>query len=520
MPLTQESAMNEACLPESTVRLRAERDAYRLERDLFRRLLELGLHTDVEALLRDALALIVDVAKVRQGYLELHGDNEAAPWWMAHGCSDQTVEDVRATVSKGIIAMAIADGRTIVTSSALIDERFSARESVQDGQIEAVLCAPIGEPIPRGVLYLQGREVPEPFSPADKDRAEVFARHLALYADRLIAERRNRTATDPLERLRQTLRLDGVVGRSDALVAVLQQAALLAPLDVTVLLTGDCGTGKTQLARIIHDSGPRASHPFVEVSCATLPEGLFESELFGAMPGAHSTATRRIEGRVTFADRGTLFLDEISELSMNAQAKLLQFLQSKQYNPLAGRPTQADVRVIAATNTDLTAAVAARRFREDLLYRLQVMPIRMPTIAERAEDIPEFADAFCATFAHRYGLGRLRLSDAARRALQTAEWPGNVRQLEHAVEAAVIRASGEGVFEVQRRHVFPEGAGRTAESPTDQTFQDATRRFQARHLHEVLEETDWNVAEAARRLDLAKSHVYNLIKAFGLARDK
>jgi Nif-specific regulatory protein len=515
-------SMSAAEQPESPLlRLREERDAYRLERDLYRRLLELHRQTQLEPLLHDALALIVEIVGAHQGYLEIQSGNGSPPWSMAHGFAPEAIDGVRSVISKGIIAKALADGRTIATSSAFQDDRFRERPSVQGARIEAVLCAPIGDDGPSGVVYLQGRDEPGPFSADDRDRAEMFARHLGTRAAALLAERHRGTKADPLARLREVLRLDGVVGRSPALVTVLQQAALLAPLDVTVLLTGDSGTGKTQLARIIHDSGGRARKPFVELNCAALPESLIESELFGALPGAHSTATRRIDGKIAAAEGGTLFLDEIGDLSPSAQGKLLQVIQSKVYYPLgASKPIECDVRIIAATNTDLGAAVATRRFRDDLYYRLAVMPVRMPSLAERPEDVPDLAAAFCATAARRHGLGRLRLSDGAVHAALSVEWPGNVRQLEHAIEAAVIRAAGEGVLEVQRRHFFAPGMCRAHENGAVQTFQEATRRFQADLLRQTLEEVDWNVFEASRRLDVGKSHVYGLIKAFGIARGK
>jgi len=490
------------------------------ERDLYRRLLELGRQTTLEPLLRDALALIVEVVGARQGYLELHRDDDPSGeprWWIAHGFSPEAIECVRSTISQGIIGEALATGRTIATNSALLDPRFNTRHSVLRGRIEAVLCAPIGDDVPRGVVYLQGCDGGRTFSDEDREHAEIFARHLASFADRLLHHPAERNGNDPMPALRHALRLDGVVGRSAALVAMLRQALLLAPLDVNVLLTGDSGTGKSQLARIIHDSGPRAGHPFVELNCASLPEPLLESELFGALPGAHSTATRRIEGKVAAAEHGTLFLDEICDLAPTAQAKLLQLLQSREYYPLGGvRPIQADVRVMAATNSDIARAVSERRFREDLFYRLQVMPLRVPSLAERREDVPALAAFFCDVAARRHRLGRLELSPCAIRAAEAAEWPGNVRHLAHAVEAAVIRAAGEGVLHVQKGHLFPDLGGQPGRR--DPTFQEATRRFQGDLLRAVLEERGWSVSEAAQQLDLARSHVYNLIRVFGLTR--
>ena len=175
------------------------------------------------------------------------------------------------------------------------------------------------------------------------------------------------------------------------------------------------------------------------------------------------------------------------------------------------------MRVIAATNTDLHAAMTARRFREDLFYRLEVLPVRVPSLVERREDIPELATHFCARACERHSLPRLTLSPGAVRALHAAPWPGNVRQLAHAVEAAVIRAAGEGAERVEAVHLFPDPATAAPEPPT---FQEATRRFQGRLLRETLEENGWNVVETARRLDLARSYVYSLIRAFGLERQK
>jgi len=504
----------------------ATRDLPRLrrERDLYRRLLGLSEQEDLERFLSEALALIVEVTGAARGLLELHdplAEHGDRRWSMVHGLDENEVERVRAATSEGIIARALATGTTIVTASAALDPRFRDRESVQMGRIDAVLCAPIGAFPPLGVLYLQSRVEPGPFGEDDRDTAELFARQVAPLADRLLARRRHRDETDPTRGLRTELRSVGVIGRSPALARALREAALVAPLDVTVLLTGESGTGKSLFARLIHENSPRRSGTLVELNCATVPEALLESELFGAMPGAHSTASRRMEGKVASAERGTLLLDEITELSVAAQAKLLQLLQSRTYYPLgSAKPVVADVRVIAASNADLQAAVAAKKLRDDLYYRLQVVPIRIPGLAERREDIAELAEFFCASAVERHRLPQLRLSPGARRALQAAEWPGHVRQLEHAVEVAAIRAAGEGSAQVETVHVFPDTANGAAERDAPRTFQAATRRFQAKLVRETLEESGWNAVEAARRLDIARSHLYNLIHAFNIERTR
>ncbi len=493
-----------------------DRDRLLRERDLYLRILHLDSAREIEPLLGEALAGIVAVAGAQQGYLEVR--DAGAEFSIAHACTGGDLARIRDLISHGIIAEAMATGRTVSTESALLDPRFLSRESVRLQRIEAVLCAPIGSDPPIGVVYLQGRSVPGPFDDEVRSLVETFARHLAPRVDRLLAKRHAREGADPTRPWREKLRLDGVIGRSRALAGALQQAALVAPLDVSVLLTGESGTGKSQLARVIHENGPRAPRPFVELNCAALPETLIENELFGHRAGAFSSADRSASGKVAAAEGGTLFLDEVSELPPAAQAKLLQLLQTRQYFPLGETSAvQADIRVIAATNVDLEQAVADKRFREDLFYRLQVLPIRLPSLRERLEDVAELAQFLCAEACRRHGLPRAEISSAGLRAIEAAPWPGNVRQLANAIEAGAIRAAGEGSARVERRHVFP-AAAREADGPDAESFQEATRRFQSELLRAALEETDWNVTEAARRLDLARSHVYNLIKAFGLER--
>lgn len=496
-----------------------DHERVRAERDLYRRLLQLGQHSEIDPFLRDALALIVDAVGARLAYVELQPDATRARslrWFAAHAMEDADVERVRNAISSGIIAEALATGATVSTPSALLDPRFAERGSVRIGHIEAVLCAPIEAGSPLGVLYLQGHVGAGAFSDRDRDTVEIFARSLAPLADRLMS--RHQSAHDPTLDIRDRLRCGGVIGRSAALALALGQVALAAPLDVSVLLTGESGTGKSQIARVLHENSPRARGPFVELNCGALPVDLIESELFGALPGSHSTAVRRIDGKVAAAEKGTLFLDEIGDLAPTAQAKLLQLLQSHQYFPLGGtHPVKADVRVIAASNIDLNAAVAEKRFREDLFYRLNVLPLRMPTLRERRDDIADLAAYFSGAASARHGLPKVDLSSNAIRAAELADWPGNIRQLANAVEAATIRASGDGSQRIETHHLFPGTVDPLADA-TSLTFQEATRRFQAHLLREALDTNEWNVTLVAQRLDLARSHLYALIRTFGLKR--
>ena len=486
------------------------------ERELFLRLLELSRAERVDDALEGALALMVALSGARRGYIGLHEgprDAQTAPrWWCAHGFDEDGVQTVRDRISTGIIAEALARGETVTTSSAVADPRFDMMESVRQNRIAAVLCAPIGATPTRGVLYLEGRTGGGAFGPDIRALAELFAAHSETVVSRALA-RAAGELLDPTAELRARLKADRLVGKSRAIARVLHTVSLVAPLDATVLITGATGIGKGLAASLIVPTSARASRPFISLNCATLPDNLLESELFGTSPGAFTGAVRR-QGRVGAAEGGTLFLDEVSELSLHAQAKLLQLLQERTFVPLGSNtPQHANVRVLAATNDDLEAAVAAGRFRDDLYYRLKVLTLELPPLDARREDIPILARHLCDLACRELGLPALALSDEAVAAAVLADWPGHVRELDNALKSAVVHAHGDGQSVVSARHLFPsppEGKGGAL------TFQEATRQFQRTWLKGQLDACKGNIPQTAARIGVARSHLYTLVNSLGV----
>src|SRR6202043_2895739 len=255
-------------------------------------------------------------------------------------------------------------------------------------------------------------------------------------------------------RLSTEINLDhNMIGESSEMKEVYQFLARVAPTDSNVLLQGESGTGKELVARAMHRNSPRSSKPFIAINCAAIPEGLLESELFGHERGAFTGAVAQKKGRLEMADGGVVFLDEIGELAPALQVKLLRVLQEREFERLGGsRPISVDIRVIAATNKDLAAAVKARNFREDLYYRLNVVSVVLPSLRERREDIPVLAQYFVSKFAVKCKVKAKKISAEAMAHLTNYDWPGNVRELENAIERAPVL----GVADTIRPQGLPE----------------------------------------------------------------
>ena len=315
-----------------------------------------------------------------------------------------------------------------------------------------------------------------------------------------------------------------MVGKSFAIRTLMGQIERVGVTPARVLITGENGTGKELVARAIHRLSPRVQKSFVEVNCAAIPSELIESELFGHMKGSFTGAIQDRVGKFEQADKGTLFLDEIGDMSPSAQAKVLRVLQDGEVTRIGGnKRVQVDVRVLAATNKDLQAEIAAGRFREDLYYRLNVVPLHVPPLRERREDIPLLAQYFVDQLSRREGAPVRVLEMSAVDALTQMEWQGNVRELRNTIERLLILSSGTRITsaDVSRLTGSRPGDGASLGSlldiPTFESFKDSAERA---YLLHKLRGFEWNVSETARVLDMPRSNLYKKIERYSLEREK
>lgn len=327
-----------------------------------------------------------------------------------------------------------------------------------------------------------------------------------------------RLRSENLEFKKQFLSRSVIAGDSIPMKALRQQIALMAPTNGRVLIYGESGTGKELVARAIHAQSLRREAMFVEVNCAAIPEDLIESELFGHRKGAFPTATAPKEGKFRKADGGTLFLDEVGDMSLKTQSKVLRTLDEGRFAPLGEEePIRVDARVIAATNKNLEEEISKGNFREDLFYRLNVIPFYVPPLRERKEDIPQLARFFLKEFSQTYNRHPKEMNDDAVDALLRYSWPGNVRELRNVIERIVIM--NPTVPKLERKHlpslVFRDGGRRMATDFT--SLHEARAAYERDYILKKLDENHGNVSRAAEVLGLERSHLYRKMKALGIA---
>jgi len=350
--------------------------------------------------------------------------------------------------------------------------------------------------------------------PLDTDRILVMLRNALSHLD----------LQEENARLKQSIEAPyEIVGKTPVMRALMDKIEKVATTPARVLITGENGTGKELVARALHRMSPRAAKPFVEVNCAAIPGELIESELFGHMKGSFTGAIADRAGKFEQANKGTLFLDEIGDMSLAAQAKVLRVLQDNVITRIGGaKAISVDVRVIAATNKTLENEIAAGKFREDLYYRLNVVPIHVPPIRDRRDDIPMLAQYFAATLSAREGIPPRTFTPDALERLSALDWPGNVRELRNTVERLLILASDPEISarDIDRlagqRALDDAGLASLTQCRTFEEFKDAAERA---FLLNKLREFDWNVSETARAVEMPRSNLYKKIERYSLSRE-
>ncbi len=363
--------------------------------------------------------------------------------------------------------------------------------------------------------------------PLSKDRVLIAVRN-ALQMTSLGEEVRRYKRTEAKRRM--------MLGESEAIRALQRQIAKVGPTAATVLITGESGSGKELAARALHEAGPRAGKPFVKVNCAAIPEQLIETELFGCVRGAYTGADRTRDGKFLLADGGTIFLDEIGDMSLRVQAKVLRALQEGEIERVGDAKTlRVDLRVIAATNKDLVAEVEAGRFREDLYFRLNVIPLCVPPLRDRRGDIPILSEHFLQLYAFENDLPVKELAPGAMRLLERSSWRGNIRELRNVIERLAILSDGPRITEADVRALgstagpAPRGGARGRERAAEAWpipslegiraaggLVEARRVFERRCIEMGLDESGGNVSRAARRLGIERSNLHKKMQAYGL----
>lgn len=376
-------------------------------------------------------------------------------------------------------------------------------------------------PRPPAVIMISGHGTIETAVRATKLGAFDFIEK-PLSLERVIVLVRNAVQQQRLEEENQTLRRElvhryQVIGDSVPMKALRQQIAVTAPTNGRVLIYGESGTGKELVARALHANSLRSKGPFVEVSCAAIPEELIESELFGHVKGSFSSANDDKIGKFQKADGGTLFLDEVGDMSHRTQSKVLRVLEEQRIEPIGSNQNlRVDVRVIAATNKNLEQEIARGMFRQDLFYRLNVIPFYVPPLRDRKEDIPVLARYFLNEFSSEYGKKTRELSDGALEILMRFPWPGNVRELKNLVERLVIVCPQA---RIEPHHLPPELFRGVAESPQQpySTLHEARSAYEREFILRKLQEHRWNMTQTASALGLERSHLYRKMKSLGIA---
>ncbi|HEV7671442.1 MAG TPA: sigma-54-dependent Fis family transcriptional regulator [Thermoanaerobaculia bacterium] len=496
---------------------------------MLERLLEIGKQVlaerDLDSVLSRALDGLIELCGAERGMIVLEGDGGETRFEAARHLDRQDIERPEFEVSRTVLDKVRAEGVGFWSPNVLEDPSVGSRQSVLRLRILSVICLPIRRQEERlGLIYLDNRKATGVFTPETARLVESFADLISLAAANAIERRRLAAGIEELGRkLRAEQRFESILGHDPKLLAVLERVAQVADSDVPVLIAGESGTGKELIARALHFGSRRRERPFVAINCGALPEALLDSELFGHVRGAFTGAVADRAGWFERAQGGTILLDEAGEMPPSLQVKLLRVLENRELARVGSTTVKrTDARVVAATHRDLAGMVREGRFREDLLYRLNVVEIEMPPLRERPSDLPLLARTFLDRFNEKHGRDR-RLSLRAERLLRAYGYPGNIRELQNAIERAVLISRGpeigvEDLPEVMRTAGAADGREDGAHSPS--SFRGAKQRvieqFERGWIETALSTAKGNISEAARASGLDYKNFYAKMARYGI----
>lgn len=466
-------------------------------------------------LLSDLVDAIIEISGADRGFLVLLEEGRPRIQ-VARTARKETVPDPARALSDSIVDKVLRTAQPVIVSDALGDSEWSQAESVLHLRLSSVMCVPLREGGNLlGALYVGSSQIKNLFKQSDLEVLTVLASQAALILQnaRLVSGLKsdNQRLGAELEQMRfgSVVSIGAGAGVSPAMQDVLRTVAKVAGTDVSVLITGETGTGKELIAQEIHRRSPRRNGPMLAINCGAIPEPLLESELFGYVRGAFTGADRSKAGRFHAASGGTLFLDEIGEMPLGLQVKLLRVLQERAVTRVGdNKPEPIDVRVVSATHRDLASEIRAGRFREDLFYRLNVVPIHLPPLRDRGDDIVILARYFMQRGAAELGIAARSLSPRAEQALLLHPWPGNIRQLENLIKKALV-LSDQTVLE-------PEDLGLATPTVTAAdpilSLADAKERFARKYVLDVLAQNGGNRAKTARDLDVDPRTIFRFLE--------
>jgi Nif-specific regulatory protein len=510
--------------PRSPARARVTTDLDRLQH-LLQASRAVTSTLDLNELLVRIVDAVVRVAAADRGFLMLMRDDGKLHFEIARSKDETTLPSEEFQISWGIAEESAHRRETVWVPDAVGSSLFQDRKSVRELSLRTVVAFPIqnaGRVL--GVLYIDSHSIAHEFTPEDIALLEGFAALVAVGLENArlheaLKDSKNRLEIENLNlrrALKEDVRYGLLVGRSQRMQRVIELMEKVIPTQVSVLISGETGTGKELVARAIHLHGPRKDKNFIAVNCGALPENLLESELFGYKKGAFTGANEDRVGLFEAADQGTIFLDEVGEMPGSLQVKLLRVLQDSLIRRVGDTVSRkVEIRLIAATNRDLRAEVDAGRFRQDLFYRLNVVPVELPPLRERGEDILLLAQHFVELFTKQQAKAIRGLTSDARELLLRYPWPGNVRELENAMARAVALADDNAALEPA---LFGLGATVARRWDGQHTLRETLDAVEAETIREALRQCESNVSRAARALGVSRQHLHNRMNFHGVRR--